>query len=111
MNVATPTKDCLQLVYNLLLPVIESRNGKHLNRQEGSLLLDCEAQVERLLATAFENYKSLDELSPTGLGDLYVPIPESAAPALVPAVQIYNLLHDILCLEAQNLLTKYLQAS
>jgi len=111
MNVATPTKDCLQLVYNLLLPVLESRNGKHLNRQEGSLLLDCEAQVERLLATAFENYKSLDEFSPTGLGDLHVPIPESAAPALVPAVQIYNLLHDILCPEAQNLLTKYLQSA
>lgn len=78
--------------------------------KQGSLLLDCEAQVENLLATCFENYKSIDGLSPSGLGDLHCPIPEFATPGLLPAVQIYTLLHDILSQEAQSLLRKYLQA-
>lgn len=76
-----------------------------------SILLDCEDQINNLLATTFENYKSLDELSPTGLTDIFGPIPESAAPALVPAVQIFTLLHDILSQEAQNILRNHLQAS
>ncbi|XP_064998843.1 uncharacterized protein LOC103978189 isoform X10 [Musa acuminata AAA Group] len=74
-----------------------------------SILLDCEDQINNLLATTFENYKSLDELSPTGLTDIFGPIPESAAPALVPAVQIFTLLHDILSQEAQNILRNHLQ--
>lgn len=64
-----------------------------------------------LLATTFENYKSLDDLSPTGLTDMFDPILESAAPALIPAVQIFTLLHDILSHEAQNILRNYLQVS
>lgn len=74
-----------------------------------SILLDCEEQIKKLLATTFENYKSLDELSPTGLTNLFGPIPESAAPALSPAVQIFNLLYDILSLEHQKILRNYLQ--
>lgn len=37
MNVATPTEDCLELVYELLEPIIEARTGKSLTRQEVSL--------------------------------------------------------------------------
>ncbi|XP_058114690.1 uncharacterized protein LOC131257803 [Magnolia sinica] len=111
MNVATPTKDCLELVYELLIPVVKARDEKNLTRQERSILLDCETQVENLLANAFENCKSLDELSATGLIDLFGPPPESAAPALVPAVQVYTLLHDILSQEAQTILRNYLQTA
>ncbi|XP_043698706.1 uncharacterized protein LOC122649572 isoform X2 [Telopea speciosissima] len=109
MNVATPTKNCLELVHELLAPVIKARGEKSLTRQEKSILLDCETQVENLLANVFENYKSLDELTPTGLADLFGPILECAAPALVPAVTVYTLLHDILAQEAQTILRNYLQ--
>ncbi|KAJ4980949.1 hypothetical protein NE237_031786 [Protea cynaroides] len=109
MNVATPTKNCLELVHELLAPVIKARGEKILTRQEKSILLDCETQVENLLANVFENYKSLDEISPTGLADLFAPIPVCAAPALVPAVKVYTLLHDILSQEAQTILRNYLQ--
>ncbi|GAB2285161.1 hypothetical protein Dimus_019614 [Dionaea muscipula] len=109
MNVATPTKDCLGLVGDLLLPVIKARSERRLNRQEKSILLDCESQVESLLANVFENYKSLDEYSPSGLSNALAPTPESAPPALAPAVQLYTLLHDILSQDAQTHLQNYLQ--
>ncbi|KAK1416633.1 hypothetical protein QVD17_25748 [Tagetes erecta] len=111
MNVATPIKDCLELIYELLVPVIKARTERRLTRQEKSLLLDCETQIESLLAIAFQNYKSLDENSSTGLSEILSPIPESAAPALVPAVQLYTLIHDILSPDGQTLLTSYLQAA
>ncbi|KAM3684561.1 hypothetical protein ACJW31_11G053000 [Castanea mollissima] len=111
MNVATPTKDCLELVNELLVPIIKARSEKSLTRQEKNLLLDCETQTESLLENVFENYKSLDEDSPTGLADLFGPMQESAAPALAPAVQVYTLLHDILSLDSQNTLRNYLQTA
>lgn len=74
-----------------------------------NLLLDCETQIESLLANVFENYKSLDEDSPTGLADFFDPMRESAAPALAPAIQVYSLLHDILSLDAQTMLGNYFQ--
>ncbi|XP_020266382.1 uncharacterized protein LOC109841860 [Asparagus officinalis] len=107
MNIATPTKECLELIYELLLPVVKARSEKSLTRQERSILLDCEDQIKMLLATTFQNYKSLDELSPTGLTDIFGPIPESAAPALAPAVQIFTLLHDVLSPESQSILRNY----
>ncbi|KAF4360031.1 uncharacterized protein LOC115699041 isoform X1 [Cannabis sativa] len=111
MNVATPTKDCLELVHELLEPIIKARSDKCLTRQERSILLDCETQIESLIANVFENYKSLDEDSPTGIRDLHGPIQESAAPAIAPAVQVYSLLHDILSHEAQNMLRNYFQTA
>nr|XP_043624942.1 uncharacterized protein LOC122596431 [Erigeron canadensis] len=111
MNVATPIKDCLELIYELLVPVMKARTERRLTRQEKSLLMDCETQVESLLALAFQNYKSLDEKSSTGLSDTSSPIPESAAPALAPAVQLYTLVHDILSPDGQALMTNYLQAA
>ncbi|KAI3457041.1 hypothetical protein Pfo_013704 [Paulownia fortunei] len=111
MNVATPTKDCLELLHELLVPVLKARSERNLTRQEKSILLDCETQVERLLAQVFQNYKSLDEQSPTGLADMSAPISETAAPALAPAVQLYTLLHDILAQDAQTMLRNYLQTA
>uniref|UniRef100_A0A0D9VEN6 Uncharacterized protein n=1 Tax=Leersia perrieri TaxID=77586 RepID=A0A0D9VEN6_9ORYZ len=90
LNVATPTKDCLELTYELLLPVMKARVDRTLTRQERSILLDCEDQIKSLLAVVFENYKSLDENSPSGLSDLFGPIPDCAAPSLAPAVQIFS---------------------
>ncbi|KAL4588872.1 hypothetical protein LXL04_001769 [Taraxacum kok-saghyz] len=134
MNVATPTKDCLELIYELLVPVMKARTERRLTRQEvrnpkmlniidtytnisivtmlqKSLLLDCETQMESLLALCFQNYKSLDENSSSGLSDILTPIPETASPALAPAVQLYTLIHDILSPDGQALLTNYLQAA
>ncbi|XP_063950453.1 uncharacterized protein LOC108219853 isoform X2 [Daucus carota subsp. sativus] len=111
MNVATPKKDCLELIYQFLVPVIKTRGEKRLTRQEKSMLLDCETQVESLLANIFENYKSLDENSPTGLSDLLGPLPEAAAPALAPAVQVYTIIHDILAQDAQMVLRNYIKTA
>jgi hypothetical protein len=57
-----------------------------------SILIDCEDRIKSLLAALFENYKSLDEHSPTGLSDLFDPVTDSVAPALAPAVQIFSVL-------------------
>lgn len=73
------------------------------------ILADIEEQVGQLLAMVFENYKSLDEASPSGLADTFVPAVGAVAPALVPAVQLYTLLHDILSVEAQCTLRNYFQ--
>ncbi|GKB39679.1 hypothetical protein Tco_0884621 [Tanacetum coccineum] len=108
MSKATPTKDCLEHIYELLVPVMKARTERRLTRQEKSLLLDCETQMESLLAIAFQNYKSLDENSSTGLSDVLSPNPETAALALALAVQLYTLIHDILTPDGQALLTNYL---
>ncbi|XP_042067514.1 uncharacterized protein LOC121810862 isoform X1 [Salvia splendens] len=111
MNVATPTKDCLEVLHELLVPVLKAQSDRNLTRQEKSILLDCEAQVESLLATAFQNYKSLDDNSPTGLADASAPASETASPALAPAVQLYTLLHDILAQDAQTTMRNYLKTA
>ncbi|XP_031375043.1 uncharacterized protein LOC116189497 isoform X2 [Punica granatum] len=109
MNVAIPTKDCLELVNELLIPILKAKSEKSLTRQEKCILLDCETQIESLLASVFENYKSLDESSATGLSSLLGPIQDYAAPALAPAVQVFTILHDILAPDAQTMLRNYLQ--
>lgn len=38
MNVATPTKDCLELLHELLVPVLKTRSERNLTRQEVSIL-------------------------------------------------------------------------
>lgn len=75
------------------------------------MLLSCETQVESILADVFQNYKSLDENSPTGLTDMSGPLLKTAASALAPAVKVYTLLHDILAQDAQTILRNYLQVS
>lgn len=74
-----------------------------------SIMQDCEHRIKSLLAAVFENYKSLDENSVTGLSNIFGPISDFAAPALAPAVQIFSTMHDILSKEAQDILRSYLQ--
>lgn len=69
--------------------------------------MEVEEQIEQLLALVFENYKALDEASPTGLAATFTPAMGSVAPALVPAVQIFTLMHDILSVEAQSTLRNH----
>ncbi|KAK3030728.1 hypothetical protein RJ639_036532, partial [Escallonia herrerae] len=108
MDVATPTADCLTLVYDLLLPVVSKGTLSH---QENRILGEIEDQIEQIFALAFENYKSLSESSPTGIVDVFRPATGLAAPVLEPAVKLYTLLHDILSPEAQNKLYSYFQAA
>lgn len=70
---------------------------------------EIEEQIEQILAVVFENYKSLDELSPSGIIDVLRPATGVAAPVLEPAVKLYKLLHEILSPEAQNKLCTYFQ--
>lgn len=66
-------------------------------------------EVEEILTLLFENYKSLDESSPSGIADVFGPATGVAAPALTPALKLYKLLHDILSPEAQSKLCRYFQ--
>lgn len=112
MDVATPTADCLTLVYDLLYPVVMKGHTKStLSHQENRILGEVEDQIEQILALVFENYKSLDESLPSGIIDVFRPASGHAAPALQPAVKLYTLLHDILSPEAQNKLCRHFQAA
>ncbi|XP_052197461.1 uncharacterized protein LOC127804619 isoform X2 [Diospyros lotus] len=112
MDVATPTADCLSLVHELLLPVVmEGKANGTLSRQENRIMGEVFDQVERILALVFENYKSLDESSQLGIIDAFSPATGLAAPALEPALKLYNLLHDILSSEAQLKLCRYFQTA
>lgn len=57
----------------------------------------------------FENYKSLDESSLSGIADTFTPATGSVAPALAPALELYKLLNDILSSEAQLKVCRYFQ--
>ncbi|KAL1568093.1 hypothetical protein AAHA92_03497 [Salvia divinorum] len=110
MDVATPTADCLNLVHELLLPVvIKGKNKNTLSHQEGRILGEVSEEVEEMLTLLFESYKSLDESSPSGIADVFGPSTGVAAPALTPALKLYKLLHDILSPESQSKLCRYFQ--
>ncbi|KAK9136123.1 hypothetical protein Syun_015453 [Stephania yunnanensis] len=112
MDVATPTEDCLLLIYDLLSPVIMKGNNRStLSHQENRILGEIQEQIEKLLALLFENYKSLDESLLSGMMDVYRPSRGSPAPALAPAIKLYTLLHDILAPEVQLKLCSYFQAA
>ncbi|KAL9667324.1 hypothetical protein QQ045_001676 [Rhodiola kirilowii] len=112
MEVATPTSDCLSLVYDLLLPVIMKGHAKNtLSHQENRILGEIRDQLEHVLALVFENYKSLDESSLSGLMDVFRPATGVVAPALKPAINLYTLLHDILLPEVQTNLCQYFQVA
>ncbi|GFP85845.1 hypothetical protein PHJA_000728300 [Phtheirospermum japonicum] len=107
MDVATPTADCLDVVHELLQPVVIKGKTKHsLSHQEVRMLGEVSEQIEQILALVFENFKSLDELLPTGIVDAFGPATGVAAPALAPALKLYKLLHDILSPEAQSHLSE-----
>ncbi|PQQ10519.1 uncharacterized protein Pyn_37378 [Prunus yedoensis var. nudiflora] len=112
MDVATPTADCLNLVYDLLKPVLMKGHHKSmLSHQENRILGETKVQIQQILALAFENYKSLDESSLSGILEVFRPATGHAAPALEPAVKLYTLLHDILSPEAQTALCHHFQVA
>ncbi|KAG9450790.1 hypothetical protein H6P81_010755 [Aristolochia fimbriata] len=112
MDVATPTADCLILVYDLLSPILlKGRSKSTLSHQENRILGEIEEQINHILAVVFENYKSLDEFSTSGLMDVFRPATGTAAAALVPAIKLYTLLHDILSPEAQLKFCGYFQVA
>ncbi|OMO73001.1 hypothetical protein COLO4_27342 [Corchorus olitorius] len=110
MDVATPTEDCLTVIHDLLYPV--KSNSKHkLSHQENRILGEIEEQIQQILIEIFENYKSLDESLPSGMMDVFRAATGSVPPALVPAVKLYGLLHDILSPEIQQKFCGYFQAA
>ncbi|VVA16266.1 PREDICTED: ZEAMMB73_Zm00001d018133 [Prunus dulcis] len=112
MDVATPTADCLNLVYDLLKPVLMKGHHKSmLSHQENRILGETKVHIQQILALAFENYKSLDESSLSGILEVFRPATGHAAPALEPAVKLYTLLHDILSPEAQTALCHHFQVA
>ncbi|XP_062221931.1 uncharacterized protein LOC133921176 [Phragmites australis] len=112
MDVATPTADWLNLVHELLLPILMTNNGTAaLSHQENRILGEVEEQIEQTLALVFENYKSLDESTSSGLVEDFTPPTGLAAAALEPAIKLYSLLHDVLSPEAQLRLCGYFQAA
>ncbi|KAI3972579.1 hypothetical protein MKX01_019237 [Papaver californicum] len=112
MDVATPTEDCLVLVHDLLLPVLmKARSKNTLSHQENRILGEVEDQIEQIFALVFENYKSLDESFPSGMVDVFRPAFGSPAPALIPSVKLYTLLHDIFSPETQLKLCGYFQVA
>ncbi|GJW91543.1 hypothetical protein Tco_0169096 [Tanacetum coccineum] len=63
-------------------------------------------QIKETIALVFENYKSLDESSPSGDTSIKS---GSISPAIDPALKLYSLLHDIESPEAKMQLYKYFQ--
>ncbi|ESQ40995.1 hypothetical protein EUTSA_v10015247mg [Eutrema salsugineum] len=112
MDVASPTKDCLDLIYDFLSPILTKGNHKALlSHQENRLLGEIDEQVQKILASTFENYKSLDEYSFSGIKNVFEPPSGTPAPALTPAIKLYCLLNDLLIPEAQLRLCRYFQAA
>ncbi|KAL8229027.1 hypothetical protein R6Q57_013927 [Mikania cordata] len=109
MDVATPTANCLNVVHDLLSPVIMSKVKGTLSSQENRMLVMLSDKIEQIIAMVFENYKSLDENSSSGLTDKATRVSVFISPALKPALKLYNLLHDIQSPEAQMQLCKYFQ--
>ncbi|KAG7535580.1 hypothetical protein ISN45_Aa08g029930 [Arabidopsis thaliana x Arabidopsis arenosa] len=112
MDVASPTKDCLDLIHDFLFPILMTSNHKAvLSHQENRLLGEIDEQIQQILASAFENYKSLDELSFSGMKDVFESATGTPAPAVESAVKLYGLLNDVLTPEAQLKLCRYFQAA
>uniref|UniRef100_A0ACD5Z5S1 Uncharacterized protein n=1 Tax=Avena sativa TaxID=4498 RepID=A0ACD5Z5S1_AVESA len=112
VDIATPTADWLNLVHELLLPVLMKSHGTApLSHQENRILGEVEEQIEQTLAMVFENYKCLDESVVSGLVEDFRPPTGLAASALEPAIKLYSLLHDVLSPEAQLRLCGYFQAA
>lgn len=64
--------------------------------QELALLAALEQACEALLARCFENYAQLAEAAPSGILEGGQAAPELPAPALLPAVELCNILRDAL---------------
>ncbi|KAL8160420.1 hypothetical protein V2J09_001957 [Rumex salicifolius] len=112
MEIATPTSDCLSLVHDLIFSIISCGSHKmDLSHKENRILGEVLDKLEQILSVVFENYKSLDESSCSGLADGFGPPTGLVSPALAPAVKLYTLIHDEFSSEAQLKLCRYFQAA
>ncbi|KAL3142941.1 hypothetical protein ABBQ38_003227 [Trebouxia sp. C0009 RCD-2024] len=93
---ATVTAECLEMLSAALKPLKEAEANGGLLPQEVAILSRVENATEALLARCFENYYSLQENAPNGLLDGGVAAAEQPAPALQPAVELCNILRDVL---------------
>ncbi|GJR81595.1 hypothetical protein Tco_0152380 [Tanacetum coccineum] len=107
MDVAKPTAHCLNVVFDLFSPVIMKHNDT-LSSLENRMLVLLFDRIEELIASDFENYKSLDESSPSGLSDMTTKS-GCISPAIKPTLKLYSLLHNIESPEAQRRLYEYFQ--
>ncbi|KZV53773.1 hypothetical protein F511_00039 [Dorcoceras hygrometricum] len=80
-----------------------------LSHQEVRILGEVSDQIEQVVTLVFENYKSLDESTLSGIMDVFRPATGEAAPALVPALKLFKLLNDILSPEVQTKICRYFQ--
>ncbi|GJS00475.1 mammalian uncoordinated homology 13 protein [Tanacetum coccineum] len=90
MDVATPTTDCLNVIFDLFSPV-KIKSNDTLSSLENRMLVSLSDQIKETIALVFENYKSLDESSPSGDTSIKS---GSISPAIDPALKLYSLLHD-----------------
>ncbi|KAF2539559.1 hypothetical protein F2Q68_00022969 [Brassica cretica] len=110
MDVASPTKYCIDLIYDFLCPVIMKENYKAtLSHQENRILAEIHEKVQHILALIFENYKSLDESCFYGIKHVFEPPTGTPAPAIASAIKLYGLLNNLLSQEAQLSLCRYFQ--
>ncbi|KAK9839863.1 hypothetical protein WJX81_007158 [Elliptochloris bilobata] len=93
---ATVTAYCLDLLGNQLGPLKQAEAAGRLAPQELALLAALEQACEALLARCFENYAQLAEGAPSGILEGGQAAPELPAPALLPAVELCNILRDAL---------------
>nr|GEY61914.1 mammalian uncoordinated homology 13, domain 2 [Tanacetum cinerariifolium] len=107
MDVATPTADCLNVIFDLFSPV-KIKSNDTLSSLELRMLVSLSDQIEETIALVFVNYKSLDESSPSGDTSIKS---GSISPAIDPALKLYYLLHDIESPEAKMQLHKYFQTA
>ena len=66
-------------------------------------------KVEEILALVFENYKSLDESSLSGLADVSNSATGLVAPAIAPAIKLYGIQHDLQSPEVRRKFCKFFQ--
>ncbi|XP_062011137.1 uncharacterized protein LOC133727557 [Rosa rugosa] len=113
MDVATPTEDCLTIVHDMLSEILmmKGKSTNQLSPLENHMLVKILDQVNQILALVFENYKSLEEDSPSGMMNVSKPASGLAAPSLGPAFQLYSLLHDVLSPEVQMKLCRYFRVA
>ncbi|KAL0736173.1 hypothetical protein Bca4012_012383 [Brassica carinata] len=112
MDVASPTKYCIDLIYDFLCPVVMKENYKAtLSHQENRMLGEIEEKVQNILALTFENYKALDESCFSGIKHVFEPPTGTPAPAIASAIKLYGLLNNLLSQEAQLSLCRYFQAA
>ena len=91
-----PFQYAQELVCALIVACRQCKGGNRGSLQELALLAALEQACEALLARCFENYAQLAEAAPSGVLEGGQAAPELPAPALLPAVELCNILRDAL---------------